>query len=275
MAVPLFLCSCESTKLVTRAVSYQSVRTEFHKTEVPDDATILVAYTITTEGKLVVTIKNMTSEVMIIDQTKTFFVNADGQSISYYDPTVRTTSTTSFSSGTAGASVNLGAVAGLFGVGGNVGNMLNGINVGGAETDGTSTTQTTLIADQPQYSLGPKGTGTLSKFFQMNGIGRSSAGNLTEGHHTYTLANSPLKYSVCITYSVDGGQSFDKIVTPLYVNAALSYPVVEHGRVNDALRNVLTNKQDALTEPLWLLYAVNNVSLDKDCLHSGSLIDFK
>ena len=269
------ISSCASTKLATTAVAYQSVRTEQYKEEVPNDAHILVAYGISADGELMVTIKNLTDEVMIIDQTKTFFVNTDGMSVSYYDPTVITTSVTDMSSSTTGASVNLGAIGGALGIGGTLGGLLGGINVGGSETGGTSFTTTTMKADLPQYSLGPKGMGTLSKHFSVTGIGRSSLSYARIQSVVYTRSNADKKFSVCVTYSVDGGKTFDKIVTPLYLNAQVVCPVGKHGKVNDALRNVLTQKPDALNESWWLLYSVNNVSLENDHIMRGALIDFK
>ena len=110
----LVVISCGSSeRLVTSAVAYQSVRTVQYKPEIPDDATIAVGYSITPYGALVAVVQNLAEEIMIIDQTKSFFVNSDGKSISYYDPTIKTTSNTSLESTTSGATVNLGAVVGF------------------------------------------------------------------------------------------------------------------------------------------------------------------
>ena len=275
LAVTGTLCSCGSEKLVTSAVAYQSVRTEQYKVDVPQNAQILVAYSISADGDLFVTVKNMTDEIMIIDQTKSFLVNSDGNSISYYDPTVRTTSTTDLSSASKGASVNLGAIGGALGISGPLGGILNGINVGGSESSGVSTTTTTMIADQPQYSIGPKGMATLSKQYKIKGIGRESLKYASSGSQSFSVSVAPLKFSVCISYSVDGGNSFDKIVTSFYQNSQVVCPVGKPGKVNDAVRNVLMQKQDALNESWWLLYSVNNVNLGNDHIMRGALIDFK
>ncbi len=168
----LFLASCTTQMLVTDAVAYQSVRPLYFKPSVPTDATISVGYHITCDGLLEVTVFNKTDHVMTIDQTKSFVVNSDGTSMSFYDPTVRVTSETSSSSSTNGASVNLGAIAGAVGVGGRVGTLLSGVNVGGANTDGSSTTQTTYFSDQPQISIGPHGSGSLSKQYEIYNLGR-------------------------------------------------------------------------------------------------------
>ena len=275
LVMATLMCSCGSERLVTYAVAYQSVRTEQFKEEVPNDANILVAYGISADGDLIVTIKNLSDEILIIDQTKTFFVNSDGASISYYDPTIRSTSQTSLASETGGASVNLGAVGGALGIGGNLGTLLSGINVGGSETTGSSTTVTTIIADQPRYSIAPKGMGKLSKNFNISGIGRTSLKNVRDANFSYTKNSSSCKFSVCISYSIDGGQTFDKIVTPFYLSSQIAKPVISNGKVNEVLRSVLEQKQDALYEPWWILYSVNNVDLENDYITRGALLDFK
>lgn len=136
------LASC-SSKLTTNHVAYQSVRTKHAQptvsSPIPDEAKIEVAYTISENGALTAIVYNRTSEIMVIDQTKSFFVNSDGKSTSYYDPTIRTTSITDMSSTSNGASVNLGSIAGALGVGGILGQVANGINVGGSNTAGSIT----------------------------------------------------------------------------------------------------------------------------------------
>lgn len=244
------LSSCGTDKLVTRGVEYTSLRTAQYKNDVPKDAKIVVNYYVRNNGVITANVKNMTDEIMIIDQTKSFFVNSDGHSTSYYDPTVRTTSTSTMSSSTGGANVNLGAVAGVFGVGGVIGGLLNGVSVGESSTGGTSTTNATYVADLPQVSLGPKGTGMMSKEFTIRNL---VAGSDTDKNNFFTPDNSACKFSICISYSINGGQSFEKLVTDFYVNAWIVSMVKQHGKVNDALRNVMQNKTDLFHEQWWSL----------------------
>ena len=83
----VLLTSCSGYKLTVSHVGYQSVRTTFRQpTEIPDDAEILVVYDISQHGEIVPVVMNRTSEIMILDQTMSFFVNTNGQSTSYYDP---------------------------------------------------------------------------------------------------------------------------------------------------------------------------------------------
>lgn len=268
------MTSCITNSLVTHSVAYQSVRPVWNKSEVPQNAKIICAYSISENGELVVAVKNNTDEIMIIDQTKSFLVNSDGSSISYYDPTVRVTANTSTTSNTKGASLNLGAVAGALGVGGVLGTLASGINVGGAGTDGFSTTNTTYFADQPQISLGPKGTGLMSKEYSVINLGKSFLSNSSERNNAFTSSDSYCKFSVCISYSTDGGNSFDKIVTDFYANSWIVYPVSRHGQVNEALRNVMNSKTDCLYEPWWLLYFNDNIGKNNS-MYNGVIVDYK
>lgn len=261
-----FICalcfSCNTTTLTTKSVCYQSVRTKHaqptKEKPIPSDAKIAVAYTISHTGALTAVVYNRTSEIMVIDQTKSFFINSDGKSVSYYDPTVRTTSTTDLTSSTSGASVNLGAVAGALGIGGALGTLANGINVGGEETAGTSVTNATYIADQPQVRLGPNSNGAMSKVFSVTNIGAKSIANPNFSISNCKENESYCRFSVCISYSLDDGVTFDKLVTEFYVNSKIVSPVTQKGKVNDALRNIYTTKPDALYEPWHMIYFDDN-----------------
>lgn len=275
IATIVCLSSCSSSeKLVTKSVAYQSVRPVNYKSEVPENAKIIVGYSITSSGELIVAVKNNTDEIMVIDQTKSFLVNSDGTSISYYDPTVRVTSNTTTSSETRGGSVNLGAVAGALGIGGPLGTLASGINVGGADTDGYSTTNTTYFADQPQISLAPKGNGLMSKEFKVTGLGRSFLSALSERNNSFSPADSYCKFSVCISYSIDGGDTFDKIVTDFYANSLIVSSVSSHGKVNDALRSVMSSKTDCLNESCWTLYFNDNIGKN-NIMSNGGIVDYK
>lgn len=277
--VSVVLASCGSAKLSTGSVGYQSIRTTHaqpsQKSPIPDDAQIAVAYTIGGDGALTAIVYNRTSEIMTIDQTKSFFVNSDGKSVSYYDPTVRTTSVTDMSSVTKGGSVNLGAIAGAFGVGGTIGQIANGINLGGSGTTGTAETSTTYVADLPQVSLAPHSNGAMSKTFKIAGIGSSSLSGSAVNQPSLTNEQSYCRFSVCISYSIDGGQTFDKIVTDFYANSKIVVPVIQKGRVNDALRQVYQSKQDAINEYWWLLNFNYNIPGGFDKRVQGILYDYK
>lgn len=273
------LASCGSSKLTTYHVAYQSVRTKHAQptvsSPIPNEAKIEVAYTISKNGALTAIVYNRTSEIMIIDQTKSFFVNSDGKSTSYYDPTIRTTSITDMSSTSKGASVNLGSIAGALGVGGTLGQIANGINVSGSGTNGSATTNTTYIADQPQVAIAPHGNGAMSKVFEINGIGCQSLKYGNEMDTDLSDSQSYCRFRVCISYSFDNGVTFDKLVTDFYVNSKIIVPVVKTGQVNEALRKVYLAKPDLLNEYWWMLYFSSNISTGYNERVQGILYDYK
>lgn len=269
--------SCSLGRLTTKSVAYQSVRTTnaqpTNESPIPADAKIAVAYLIDQNGALTVIVYNRTSEIMTIDQTKSFFINSAGKSISYYDPTVRTESTTDITSSTQGASVNLGVISNALGVGGIVGKLAQGINVGGAGTTGTSTTQTVTFADQPRISIGPYGNGAMSKIYIEPKLGFSFLqGAQPQSYVSLSERDTYCKFSVCISYSLDGEQTFDTITTDFYANSCVVAPVQSHGRVNDALRSVLLTKTDALNEYWYLLFFNSQL---KSYMNQGMLFDYK
>lgn len=271
------LISCGTGKLTTYNVAYQSVKTKHvqpsAQNPIPNEAAISVAYSISSSGDLTAVVFNRTSEIMTIDQTKSFFVNSDGKSTSYYDPTVRATSTSDLSSTTRGASVNLGAISGALGIGGTLGSLLNGINVGGSNTSGTTITNTSYVADQPQVSLAPHSNGAMSKVFNIIGVG---AGDINGNATSITESLATRRFSVCISYSIDGGKTFNKLVTCFFVDSELSIPVEQHGQINSALRKLLTAKPDALHEPWWVLHFNSNYKgVNENALTKGLLVDYQ
>lgn len=275
--VPI-LHSCSSGKMFTSSVGYQSIRTTFEHPDlsthkIPDDTEIILEYSITKDGCLGVVVSNNTNNIMLIDQTMSFFIN-NGNSTSYFDPTVKTETVTDLLSETNGTSINAGVIGDALGVGGIAGSILDGINLGASTTDGTSTQNTTIIADQPKVSIGPKGSCAMSKMFQIGGAGRNAlkhAGTTT----IYTPQDSYCKFSVCISYSLDRGNSFKTITTDFYANSKIVLPVKRKGMVNETLRNLFAKKTDALNENLWLLYFNTNVPNAHDSMVKGFLYDYQ
>jgi len=264
IACCMMLASCSTTKDKTYCVTYQSVRMKYAQptpeNPIPEEAKIAVGYTISPDGKLTALVYNRTDEIMTIDQTLSFFVNSDGKSTSYYDPTVRTTSTTDLSSSTKGASVNLGAIAGAFGIGGALGQIANGINVGGSGTSGQSVTEATYVSDQPRVSLAPRSNAAMSKVFDVAGLASPAEDNREIVLPQLTQQESPCRFSVCITYSFDGGETFDKLITDFYVESYINVPLKSEGMVNDALKTVTHSKPDLYNTPWWNLWLRNKKS---------------
>lgn len=244
--------SCKTIK--TDAIYYQSVRTRHAQptpqNPIPNEAKIAVSYMLDAQGNLTATVFNRTAEIMTIDQTLSFLIDINGKSTSYYDPTVRTTTTTDLTSATRGASVNMGAVSRALGIGGGLGKLASGINLGGANTQTTAVTNSTYIADQPKVSIGPNGSGIMSKIFNIGTI---------PTQQTFTAnryEDSPYHFTVCITYSTDNGATFNRLVSEFYVNSFYNIPLRENGRINDALRQLYQQKPDAINEQMWNLSCI-------------------
>lgn len=278
-----FLSSCATTKRKTYCINYQSIRTEYAQPTVeepiPEDANIAVAYTISANGKLTAIVYNRTDEIMTIDQTQSFFVDTNGQSISYYDPTIRTTSTTDISSDTKGATVNLGAIANAFGVGGVLGQVASGINVGGSGTSGQSVTNATYIADQPRVSLAPNSNGAMSKVFKVTAIASPEEDDYEVIRPSISHKDSPCRFSVCISYSFDNGKTFEKLVTEFYVDSYLNVPLRNEGKINEALNIIMQSKPDMYNVPWFNLWFKNReYDNEPNCTNSfsgGLLYDYQ
>lgn len=272
MTSAIMMLSCSSTRpLQTLGVGYQSIRMNGSQvTKIPEDASIIIGTSITSSGDIIVEVKNNTKEIMIIDQTLSFLVNTDGVSTSYYDPNVRTSTITDYASTSKGASLNLGAAASALGVGGKIGSLLSGINVGGSNSNGQSVANTTYFADQPRIALAPMATGHMSKIFKLNKIGKTGL-QISEptNYQVKNYNESPLKFSVCISYSLDNGNTFEKIVTYYYVNSLIYVPLSNTRNINDALRNILTSKSDAVTEPWGLFYFYTNFEVSSNTHYSS------
>lgn len=107
---------------------------------------------------MVVTLKNKTDKTIYIDLGTSYFITGE-ESTPYYIPTA----TTSSSGNMSGGSVNMGSVAGALGIGGVLGTLANGVNVGGASSTGTSTTtysqRVISIPPMASVSLEPQSIG--------------------------------------------------------------------------------------------------------------------
>ncbi len=267
MSVMLFMASCSAPRFPY--MYYQSVRLENPKPqEEIRSAEISVIYNIAVGGDVSVEVCNLTDDIMIIDQTMSFFVNSAGQSLSYYDPTVRTTTTSDISSSSSGAGVNLGAIGSALGIGGPIGSILGGINVGGSSSSGQTTSNATYVVDQPRISIGPRGRIKMSKVFKCGPIGTININNygcidyatqeeldrwVAASNFNVDVPPSNKKFSVCISYSSDGGNSFKKLTSNMFQNSQAYIPVQSMPQANEALRNFLKNKPDAVNEPWWSL----------------------
>ena len=256
------LASCDTEYLGVTGVAYQSLQSTngfITAEDVPLDATIITHCFVDEKGKLTVLVQNNSDQVMTIDRTKTFFRNQSGNSIPYYDPTVRTSTQSMTTGNETGGSVNLGAIAGAVGIGGKLGTALNGVSVGGSNSNAVTNSNTTYYIDQPTLSIAPHGRAELGRTFEVEGVGSifmseviaqapQSLANGFAPTHTYAACN------VCVSYSIDGGKTYDTCITDIFANTLLVGKVTQTGKVNDALRYIYYNKADCLREPWHLLY---------------------
>lgn len=97
-------------------------------------------------------IKNRTSRTIYIDLGNTFF-SRKNESQAYYVPSATSTG----ASTSSGVSVNAGAVANALGIGGNIGKLANGIDVGSA----TEKTSVNTVFSQRVIAIPPLSTKRL------------------------------------------------------------------------------------------------------------------
>lgn len=281
------LCSCSTKNLLISGVNYQSIRTEFAQpSEIPSDAKIAVEFFFNYDGEMQPVVYNLTDEVMTIDQTKSFVIMPDGQSVSYYDPNTYSSTEGSFSSQTNSSTLNLGAVTSALGIGGPLGTLAGGISVGNSDTNGSYSQNTVTRIDQPKVNIGPKGRIAMSKAFKINGIGRSHFN--TESYVDVNSKQSAVRFSVCVSYSVDDSNTFEKLVTNLYVSSNI-YEKADMKNVSSAFNNIYKNKPDALVENMFMFLIPNNIeAVTTDVMYEflihtnindsyvrGSLVDFQ
>lgn len=254
--------SCASS-LDIRNVAYQSVRNvkENLPPEPGTDAKIFALFQLDNEGNLYVTVKNLSKEIMTVDKTKSFFVDNDGTSHYFYDPSVRTTSSSITIANGSGTTVNLGIVDHAFDIGGVLGSVLHGTNVSSSSTDILSTSNSVTRTDMPQLSIAPNAQSYIGRSFALPGYGKSFLKDIstkkTDFSSKYTPENTYQKFRVVISYTIEGDGIVYKMNSEFYANAIASY-AVHKGKVNDALRNIYNSNPEALKELCYLYYFIPN-----------------
>lgn len=276
------LSSCRSTEyLNVSGVAYQSIHATnaISPNAIPSNAKIVVVCSIDQSGWLEVTVRNNTDEIMTIDRTKSFFRDGLNNSIPYYDPlvTVNTQSTTV--GNTTGASVNLGSVASVVGIGGALGTALGGVNVGGANSTATTSSETTYHIDQPIIHIAPHGSSSMGRQFQITGVGQSFLGEaikstMQDVNNNFTPETTYASCNICVSYSIDNGVTYESVLTDLYANTLLVSKVWSTGKVNDALRKIYIGKGDALREQ-WYLIHFESAAGDDFHLQNTGLLNYK
>ena len=279
----ILLSSCAPHYLNVTGVAYQSIRSKTpvsSRQDIPQDATIILSCQIGPNGEFNVLVQNNTDKIMTIDRTKSFFRNQAGNSIPYYDPTVKVHSQSTTVSGETGASVNLGSIASAAGIGGALGTALSGVNVGGSKGRAITNTNTTYIVDQPQISVAPHGQASMGRTFMVEGVGLSFLsmavlGATTDVNNVFTPSQTYSACNLCISYSIDDGKTFENIFTDIYANSLLISKVKQTGKINDALRTIFQNKADALGESWYALYFQSDVKENNNKVRVNEILNYK
>lgn len=166
------------------------------------------------EYKYAIMIKNKTSRVIYIDKAACFGAASTGETKTYFDSQEYTVTTGGDSS--AGTSVNLGSVAGALGVGGALGTLASGVNVGGDKSKFSAVTTThkdnRILSIPPNASVAlseddVKSHPTEKKKFIVTGSYEyfkipSWSQNIDE-IKVFTEENTPKAVKYMITYSFD------------------------------------------------------------------------
>lgn len=267
-AILLTAGSCASTSgyLNVSAVTYQAVDTRKSQQELKTpaaDAKIFATYAIDKNGKLAAVITNLTDSIMTIDQEKSFFVNTTGESLPYYDPNSYSETKGLHKFYTNGSGITIGFLEDTFGAGPFADKTYWEKTWSNYETYGKSTFNTITISYQQQLNIAPHASSALPKTFPITGVG---CRNMTNQNTLSTLSfdNSPLKFTVYISYSLDGGKNYDKLISDFYVSSNIYSAVVKPGKINAALRSVMQTKPDMFVQPWYLVSFENNIQEDPE-----------
>lgn len=250
----VILYSCSDYKLFVDNVSYISIRqTETKDSDsFPPTTTIGLLCDIDEYGNICVFALNNTDKVMTIDKTKSFFTDGNGVSHAFYDPTVNAHASSTTKVTSSSTSVNLGAIATASGIGGSLATTLSGINVEDGYSSSTTTTNTTYYIDQPQISIAPHSKRIIDNSYSEHTFNISAYDN--ECYlNTKSPQNAVSSIGITLSYSIDDGATYDIIQLQLFCNSLLVSHVIQYGHVNDALRDILSKKPDAMNEYWYTL----------------------
>lgn len=197
---------------------------------------------------ILITLKNVSDRTLFIDMGNSF-ITRNGKSEPLYVPS----STTTSSSKSGGVGVNLGAVADVLGVGGVVGTLANGVNVGGGTTSGTST----VTYSQRVIAIPPKSTkqldymsffkiGETTAFFEAKKLNKYSHSihsrkNIKRGEsQQWGEEDSPFQLSFFFTYSFEESCKTNQTIhTQLYLKEILGCKSLSFDMFNCPQENII------------------------------------
>lgn len=159
--------------------------------------------------KYAIIIKNKTSRVVYIDKAACFCTYPAGQTKKYYDHTEYTV-TEGGNSG-SGASVNLGSVADALGVGGAVGTLAGGVNVGGDK--GKFSATTTTYKDDRVLTIPPQSSVALSEDAYRKHPTNKKEYIITGSYEYHTLPNLSLNVDEIKQFTEDPNSIINYMIT--------------------------------------------------------------
>lgn len=169
-----------------------------------------------------IALRNKTGKIIYVDLGNSFKVETDGKYLAYYNGTEQTTVTHGSESG---ASIGLGSVADVLGIGGAVGTIANGVNVGGGSNRSTSTTYT----DQRILAIPPHGKTFLTEHKSVvtkhAGVFSSAEFKDISHYEKFSLMNSSMKRG-----DISKGETkiYDESNTPCRLKYLITYSKEQH-----------------------------------------------
>lgn len=193
----------------------------------------------TTKGDVMII--NKTDSTMYIDMAESYYIgNGDAQRL--YTNSV----TTNFSSGSKGATVNLGSITNALGVGGVVGTLAQGVNVGGSNVSGLST----QVFEERYISIPPLSRKAVKSVSFPSVV--SSVTELKEsGVYRYERNNSfNNEYIFAYTFDATAGTFLStrdlihvgKIETTKHINGFKAHKVYEKTANNEEVGEAMDSK---------------------------------
>lgn len=150
------------------------------------------------EGIFKIKLLNLTDKMIYVDLGNSFRVHKDGTFDVYYENTV--TLVSEGKSGSTGVGLNLGSVASVLGIGGPIGTLANGVNVGVSRGHSSSITK---ISSQERYITIPPNGSYILDDGEILGTLDTKRGLCVGEEKIYTESNSLGKNDYIFTYSFD------------------------------------------------------------------------
>lgn len=200
-------------------------------------------------NKLIVTLKNKTNSTIYIDLGNSFLAENSESKALYIPTATSTTSTTS-----SGASVNMGAVAGALGVGGSVGSLASGVNVGGGSSSATSKT----TFSQRIVAIPPMSSKTLDDLY----IGEGTGFVNKQWFFDYHILKPYASYFIQNGYATQKKDTYQ--LKDMNRGAIIDIPLIEGINPLSVFVTYSTNESFSKSESLRLIFFLKQIMFISD-----------